>query len=745
MTYFIRLLAAFLAATLLSASAAAGEGLFSGFKTGGDSSPWHISADSLTYHEGQGCYSASGDVEIQGHGKRLLADFVRFCPETMEASAKGGAFLESGQDVLSADSIDLNLAGRTGTARRGEVFFHESHFHIAADQIVKTGENSYLMENAGLSTCDGENPAWKITCRSLDVTIEGYGFVKGAAFRIKGVPVLYVPFFVFPAKTKRATGLLPPAVGHSDRMGFEHTQPFFWVLGENRDATFHIRHTGERGEMFGAEYRHVFDGRSKFAARLDVLSDRKADTGSAESAENWGYDDDDFDRPNQDRYWLRAKHDQALPGGVFMKLDVDVVSDQDYLHEFKTGYHGHGDTQAYFSERFGRHIDDYNDSERISRIAFDRVWPRFGLSAEARAYDDVIQRRRSGLDETLFKLPGIRFFAVRRPLWNLPVYGETDAEFAHFYRSEGMSGTRADASARLSLPARFWDILNVEASLGLRQTVWNMENHTREGVDRGEGEFYRTVADAALHVSSELFADWALGPEGASRLTHRMAPDVSWEYAPELSQDRYPFFDSSDRVDAKNGLSYSLTHLFMLGAEKKPRDPGAAPEWETRQIGRVKMSQTWRADDAVCFSTDAESGYEECGERGFSPISLEMSAGPFQNFSATADLTWSMDGHFFTQNFGVSYTRPGWLEISAERRYSRNWSETIFSKARFQLTDRISVFARYERNLHTDENIDSGAGFGYKAQCWSVDLGYRKQGDDRRFDFKVDLAGFSDF
>ena len=43
------------------------------------------------------------------------------------------------------------------------------------------------------------------------------------------------------------------------------------------------------------------------------------------------------------------KQDQAFARGINTRLDIDVVSDQDYLNEFEKGYMGFDQTDRYFN------------------------------------------------------------------------------------------------------------------------------------------------------------------------------------------------------------------------------------------------------------------------------------------------------------------------------------------------------------------------------------------------------------
>ena len=61
---------------------------------------------------------------------------------------------------------------------------------------------------------------------------------QDAILEIKGVPVLYVPYFAHPDPTsERRSGLLPPDLGVSSKLGAFYEQPYLWVISPSQDLT----------------------------------------------------------------------------------------------------------------------------------------------------------------------------------------------------------------------------------------------------------------------------------------------------------------------------------------------------------------------------------------------------------------------------------------------------------------------------------------------------------------------------
>jgi lipopolysaccharide assembly outer membrane protein LptD (OstA) len=68
-------------------------------------------------------------------------------------------------------------------------------------------------------------------------------------------------------------------------------------------------------------------------------------------------------------------------------------------------------------------------------------------------------------------------------------------------------------------------------------------------------------------------------------------------------------------------------------------------------------------------------------------------------------------------------------------------SETLSLAGRLIISARWQVRGEYEYNFVTSELVTSVTGVGYRSQCWSVDVDYREERNDRGFMVLFTLAG----
>ena len=89
-------------------------------------------------------------------------------------------------------------------------------FIVNGEVIERTGVDTFQIERGNFTTCrcppETERRPWEIEAKEADVEVGGYAVGKDLWFKVFDVPVLYVPWLIFPVKTERQSGLPDPVV-----------------------------------------------------------------------------------------------------------------------------------------------------------------------------------------------------------------------------------------------------------------------------------------------------------------------------------------------------------------------------------------------------------------------------------------------------------------------------------------------------------------------------------------------------
>ena len=694
--------------------------------------PWNLEADEIDYDQEADEYIARGNVLIYKGNIRLLADYVRFDHKNMQAYAEGDVVLTNGLDILNGTSIDIDLEKQIGSVENGYLFIEKNNYHITGDLIKKVGENTYTIDQATLTTCDGEKPDWKLTGKNLKIKDDGGGSAQHVTMYARRMPLLYTPYFYYPARKDRQTGLLWPQGGYSDRWGTNYNQPFFWAIDKSSDATIYYQYMNFRNPRLGVEYRYQLDDYSKGTWQLDGFVDKQIDDGEGDNSERWGFEDGAVDilRKNEDRYWLRGSHRQKLPYDIRGSLDVDLVSDQDYTREFENGHMGWADAKEYFDKEFNRDLDDFNDTTRTNRLNLNKIWPKYSLNAQLRYDLDSTIRNTDLPDDTLQQLPLIEFDAVKQRISTSPLFYNLNSEYVYYWSVDGQRTQRVDLFPRLYLPLQLKPFITLEPSVGLRGTFWRVDDD--EFGPKDKTYYDRELFDTRLDLFSELYSVYNVKRSNIDSIKNTIRPRITHEFIPEVGQDDLPKFDSTDRIDNQNLLTYSLTNTLTSKTLKEGTFAIDRRIDETTQTVIDSPGDT-NYSDFLRFkleqSYDIKEATQSDSNKPFSPILAELDLFPGKYFSADIDALWSVyDWKFLSHNIAAIFWNLRGDRFRVEYRFTTdsdeinfNQAESLYADLRVKVTDRLILSANYEHNFLDNTRVQTGLGLFYKAQCWSFD------------------------
>ena len=677
--------------------------------------PWHIKANEIHYYFASKVVVGVGQCEVWRGDLRIKADSIRYSIPTKKVWAYGSVIISMAGDRLTGEQVVFDLASRTGEVEQAHLFLSRNNVHVVASRMEKIGAEEYRARDAIVSTCPLPKQAWSFKVRSLALRVNGVAVGRGVSFRVRDLPVLYSPWVAVPINRARKSGFLLPHFASSSRNGAEFVFPFFWTLGDSADVTLYGHPMSERGWMQGVEFRYALSDTDRGVFRYNVLVDQ--------------LNDDDFNndgdvRSNEKRWWLRAKADQRLPGGFDSKLDLDLVSDRDYLLEFDSGPMSHHATNRLFRKLFHRSLADDTDLIRPSTFQVTRRWDDLFLGSGIRYNDNQVPGEQ---DRTVQTLPVVDLTGFQQPLGKTGLYYDFAGSYVNYVREEGVKEQRIHLEPGVHVPMKFgpWADLKLEGRLEETLFMTSGSGPQVEDVDNSQERFtYRLLGEATTRLAREF--RW-----GKVRFRHSIRPRLRYEYRPFESQGDLPDIDLLDRLPPLNRITFSLlsflTSTTPLG--------GSAAAFS--DVLRLKVEESYDLREAQRHET------EDAPRRPFSDLYLELEYHPSPISLLRYDTTINMYGRGV-----VSYNLWGRLasrsgsSLSVDYRYNKETdvNEINFSTAlRFtgQWTGTFSV----KRSLEHDTTFESVYGLRYQSGCWAVRGEYSDDQDQNTFMIHLELLG----
>jgi LPS-assembly protein len=709
------------------------------FARGADenSLPWKISADRITHQQKPEKIIAEGRVILQQMkeetptGLEIKADRIEYHVDINTVDAVGSLLLQDKNDELRAAEAEFDLNKQTGFFKQATIFWQDTNLSASADLINKTGINSYHFVNGKLTTCPPSRdkaPDWSIWGRDVEINLNDYARLKHATFRVKDVPVFYLPYLRIPIRKDKKGGILFPEYSSSSRNGTGIIAPVFINLSPSYDMTLYPGYYSERGPLLAGEFRYIADFDSKGTFMFTYLDDRLEDT-----------PDDDFKsdgilRTNSQRYWIRGKADHDFGNRLVAKLDLDLVSDRDFLQEFQKGIIGFDRGNNDFLAHYNRGFQAETVDRRENTLQLSKVWTTTDLQAEVNIIDDL----RDDPQELTppWAVPRIAYSGLL-PFLQTPLDLTWGSEYVYYWRDEGVGAHRLDLFPQLNGPISLTPYLESSYLVGIRETLYFIEPHDATSEETWGGRNYenRTFYNILLTGASTFRRDYDISSRKYKTFRHAIRPEISYLLEQGTDQEDLPLLDNDDRLQEKNWLQYGLNNYF-------------------RAI---------RFDEVALFRSNFSSFkinqvYDiDAGEHPFSDLYFELIVRGFQDLFLRYETTLSVYGEgITTYSLEALYSNRRGDSINLDYRYKLHPDieypyfytdaageslHEIRGNFESRLSQLFSIKFDTTYSLSSNNTVDSTFSLVYHNPCWTLELAASKNADDTSFYLLFSLAG----
>lgn len=704
---------------------------------------WEIEADSITHEKKSDSIVAQGAVVIKKHEEQapdsmvIQADWIQYYITLETLRALDNLVISTNDDEIKAQKALINLGKQSGIFHNAVIYRAPNNLYLAGDIVQKTGENAYWIKNGSLTTCKvppREVPPWSIHSKDSQITTGGYARLKHVTFRIKKTPIMYVPYLIVPANKERKSGLLFPEISQSKRDGFGLLVPVFVNLAPYSDFTLYPGYLTKRGSTGGAEFRYMTDYESYGTLAANYLNDRTVDTPDND------FNSDSILRTDHHRYWIRGKADHAFSSSTIGRLDLDLVSDHDYLQEFKKGLIGYKKSNATFLKLFHRSFQAETIPFRENTLQMTKRWPTMAVNGELLAVDDLID---TPVGQTSpWALPRL-IYAGATELRNLPFDLSWNTEYTYYWRERGVAGHRLDLYPRIISPLPISPYLEASASAGLRETLYHTESSDSPSSSSWSGSRNqnRTMYDLNITAATTLLRDYSIGgvrtgnnPLPPAVFRHMFRPELIYTYTPSVNQDGLPQYEAADRLPAVNWLRYKLNNYFKLSRESNgtPSSP---------MSGYFKIEQSYNRQE----------------DRPFSDLLFKFNLTAINSLFLQFNTTLSMYGQGVTHyDLSTRYTHQRKHTIQFRYRYRKHgnvsapyfFAEPLGDAIRqlsggieSELTKTLAAEFNIEHSFSTNQIIDADLHLNYHPSCWALELVANKTPDDRSLMVIFSLEG----
>ncbi len=661
---------------------------------------------------------AEGNVVVTYGARTISADEIIVNTETGKGQAKGNVVMTAEQGTkFQADKAHFNVKGEKGrlfnvAGTLGDLYY------ITGEEVTKLSENQYTAHDATLTTCTGEIPDWQIDVADADVILDDRAWFTGGVFRIKNIPIMYIPVGYIPILTKRKSGFLTPKISTSNVDGETVAMTYFWAINQWADATIGADYIEKRGVRSRNEFRYTPSKTTSGQVTFVFL-------------------DDDL---TQDKFWkLDAVHQQQLPLGFKLNAKLDQTS------------------KANFNQTFQNQTELRTRRSSDSYASLFRKW-------DNQSFDILTRYRESeqfDFDETFGILPTVTYKTQPVDTGFLGAYFDQEASYTNFLFDLDTSRTsdivettqRFDFHPSLALPINIASWLQLTTRVGFRETYYNKELQVSTIPPpitvTEEDSFSREMIDLNVSLEGPKFNRIFLSdePEGSS-YKHVVEPRIQYDFIPDMDRiDRAKIrlVDGIDAVEDTNKLSFFLVQRLLSKGPASSKDTGV------KQIARLEVSQSYDIDEAR-----GQVMIPGSERRPFSPIRFDLDNQLTDNFFINTDFTYNFYTDVMeTWNIDTGIKLSSWLMLIFERRERDDQTASILGTADITLPKGWNAKYSLRFDEFNDTLLEHNARLTYndKCMCWGFTIDYIDRNiysgltktNETRILFSISLKGLGGF
>ena len=703
--------------------------------------PFEIKAGSLEFDNAKNITIGSGHCRLSKGDELLQCDNIIVNMDSLDVLAEGNVQFERGSDVWIGKKLRYNFTTKQGDFGVFSAFMDP--FYVHAESSKRTGENEYLLKDAVLSTCEGENP--RAYFKAKLVRIEPGHSVKAwhVVMYVGGVPVMYAPYWKQNMGDPNFINMVP---GYNSRMWAFLLTTFNYRISRHIEAKTHLDARARRGLAVGQDVLWSESGNAKLSTEkysgmvdqdqpwaFGVTSMKYPEKPEDEEADKWSGDlityytydlwpdegeSHDYPIPNE-RYRLRLTHNQNIDEHDYIMAQLNYLSD------------------PYIIEQFFR--EEYKtDPEPENYLVLGRRGQYYNASL-------MFQKRMNDFYTALDKLPEFTLDLTRQQIGESPIFYEGKHTAGYLEQlweknnatNNNYSAFRLDTPNTFYYPMKQFGFLNIIPRAGYELTAYsatpvyytNVTASSSTGTNgttsatnvysRSGDARLRSLPSLGLETSFKSFKVWETYPgEIINNLRHIIEPYANYSFAPQpnVSSNELYQFDGVDSLGKANEIRFGMYNKIQTQRFNKL-------EPSSRRYGVIDLVN---ADIWTVYRVSPEDN-----QNVFSNISYDVRSTPVDGLEFHLDGEYNQyDSTFNAFNTRMILSDTTLWRYQLEHRYLRDSNSLLNNELSFSPYPNwsSSVYLRYDfYDKHTEAY---GITFQKTMDCVTAKIGYERQLDD---------------
>ena len=228
-----------------------------------------INGDNVSYEKDKSIVEARGSVEVIYKEVMVAGEHIIYNTETENIMADRGFFLRYSDMSIEGETLDYQIKDRAGVA--SGIMFNYGGIEIKG-QKMELGLEKFKLNNASFTTCDFDNPHYRVTASEIFLYPK-YGWLVASwgFFWLGPFPVLPMPTYIYDMTAdERGRKNIPPfpEIGSNNTDGTYVRETLAWHIRRELSGTYGLSFAEKKGFGGGVATNYIVNGNSRGNARI---------------------------------------------------------------------------------------------------------------------------------------------------------------------------------------------------------------------------------------------------------------------------------------------------------------------------------------------------------------------------------------------------------------------------------------------------------------------------------------------
>jgi len=473
---------------------------------------------------------------------------------------------QEGQEDFNGKSMVYDLKTRRGKVAAGRTKMDDANYY--GEELTRINKDIYLMEDGYYTTCDlEEHPHFYFYSKQMKLYSDKIIIAKPVVLYIADIPLIALPFAIFPQKKGRSSGFILPSYDYRPTNGGRALKGFgyYWAINDYSD--FKMMGTfWDQYEEFNLRSVLRYKMRYKISGNIDasMVSDRSA-----------------LDDPMDWKWRLKFNHSQTIDPSFTIRANGELSGDANFDRNYSHDQNERLNTKLHSGISINKKFESINSTTSLSGTYDENI-------QVTRRVEEAPESAGISLAGPVLALPSFRFSRASSPIvkvkgnqerwynsfrwsynnafsnrrkWSYLSYENPDTvALDTFLWEEDVVDTRTwNHNMSLSGDTQVMKVLKLVGSVSYKD-AWGFkyydpifDQNGQAFVDTGSGAIETTEVEGFIRrgtfstsasLNTKIYGIFPthIGPLQAIR--HTLTPSVSLSYTPDFSTEFWGYTES---------------------------------------------------------------------------------------------------------------------------------------------------------------------------------------------------------